>query len=160
LAAQLSSDAAFFLGGPLAFCTGRGEKIRKIGGIFNFKAILLLPKISCSTKRVYANYRHDRQRFASLKSQIDILLGKNRIDLAARICANMLDSACFGLHRELAELKAQVESLGIEPLCLSGSGSAMYHIIETSDGGRVDEYLHLIKRQCVCEGIIITNNRW
>jgi len=160
LAAELGSDAAFFLGGPLAFCAGRGEKIREIGGIFDFKAILLLPKVSCLTKSVYANYRHDRQRYVSLKGPIDALLEKNRIDLVAGMCANMLDSACFGLHRELAELKAQVESLGIEPLCLSGSGSAMYHIIETSDGGRVDEYLQLIQRQCNCGSIIITNNRW
>ncbi len=159
-AAQLSSDAAFFLGGSLALCTGRGEKIREIGIDFDFKAILLLPKVSCSTKRVYANYRGQPRRFASLKGQIDALLEKNRIDLVTKMCANMLDSACFGLHRELAELKAQVESLGIEPLCLSGSGSAMYHIIGTSDGGRVDEYLQLIKRRCGCESIIITNNRW
>jgi 4-diphosphocytidyl-2-C-methyl-D-erythritol kinase len=160
LAQRLGSDAAFFLGGPLAFCTGKGEKIQQIGVNFDFKAILLLPKVSCSTQRVYANYRGQPQRFASLKRQIDELLEKNRIDLVARMCANMLDSACFGLHRELAELKAQVESLGIEPLCLSGSGSAMYHIIGTSDGGRVDEYLQSIKRQCGCECIIITNNRW
>jgi 4-diphosphocytidyl-2-C-methyl-D-erythritol kinase len=160
LASRLGSDVAFFLGGPLAFCTGKGEKIRKIEGIFDFEAILLLPKVSCSTKRVYANYRHDRQRFENLKSKIDALREKNRIDLVAKMCANMLDSACFGLHRELAELKAQVESLGIEPLFLSGSGSAMYHIIETSDRGRVDEHLHLIEKQYGCECVIITNNRW
>jgi 4-diphosphocytidyl-2-C-methyl-D-erythritol kinase len=160
LASQLGSDVAFFLGGPLAFCTRKGEKIRKIEGIFNFEAILLLPKVSCSTKRVYANYRHDQKLFENLKIKIDELLEKNRIDLVAEMCANMLDSVCFGLHRELAELKAQVESLGIEPLCLSGSGSAMYHIIGTSDRGRVDEYLHLIEKQCHCECVIITNNRW
>ncbi len=160
LASQLGSDITFFLGGPLAFCTGRGEKTQEIGVNFDFKAILLLPKVSCSTERVYANYRHDRQRFANFKSEIDALLEKNRIDLVAGMCANMLDSTCFSLHRELAELKAQVESLGIEPLCLSGSGSAMYHIIGTSDRERVDEYLHLIERQCGCECVIITNNRW
>jgi 4-diphosphocytidyl-2-C-methyl-D-erythritol kinase len=160
LASQLGSDIAFFLGGPLAFCTGKGEKIRKIEGIFNFEAILLMPNVSCSTKRVYANYKNDRQRFENLKSKIDALQEKNRIDLVAKMCANTLDSACFGLHRELAELKAQVESLGIEPLCLSGSGSAMYHIIGTSDRERVDEYLHLIEKQYGCECVIITNNRW
>ena len=30
MAAALGSDVAFFLGGPLAFCTGKGEKIQKI----------------------------------------------------------------------------------------------------------------------------------
>ena len=160
LAVKLGSDVAFFLDGPLAFCTGRGEKIQQIEGNFDFKAILLLPKVSCSTKRVYANYQHDKGRFERLKGEIDALLEKNRIDLAAKMCANMLELTCFGLYRELAELKAQVKALGIEPWCLSGSGSAMYHIVETSDEGRVDEYLHLIKRHGFCDGIIIMNNKW
>jgi 4-diphosphocytidyl-2-C-methyl-D-erythritol kinase len=160
LAANLGSDVAFFLDGPLAFCTGRGEKIREIREKFDFKAILLLPKISCSTTRVYTNYHHDELRFHTFKREIGGVIAKNRIDLVTKMCANMLESACFGLYRELAELKAQVETLGIKPWCLSGSGSAMYHIVETSDAGRVDEYIHRIKRQTPCDVIIVTNNRW
>ncbi|MGD0078968.1 MAG: hypothetical protein ABSB91_10150, partial [Sedimentisphaerales bacterium] len=30
LAAKLGSDVAFFLDGPIAFCTGRGEKVKKL----------------------------------------------------------------------------------------------------------------------------------
>ena len=160
LAPRLGSDVAFFLGGPLAFCTGRGEKILQIEENYGFRAILLLPKISCSTEGVYANYKHESERFRYFKSEIDALLKKNRIDLVTRMCANMLDSTCFGLYRELAELKAQVESLVIGPLCLSGSGSAMYHVVETSEGGVVGEYAHLIERQIGCRCITITNNRW
>jgi 4-diphosphocytidyl-2-C-methyl-D-erythritol kinase len=160
LATELGSDVAFFLGGPLALCTGRGEKIRQIRADFDFRAILLLPEISCSTARVYANYQHDERRFHSLKAQIDEAIAKNRIDLATKVCANMLERTSFGLHRKLAGLKAQVERLGIKPWCLSGSGAAMYHIIKTAEGGRVDGYLDLIKRQTNCDVIIIANNRW
>ncbi len=160
LAAELGSDVAFFLGGPLAFCTGRGEKILQIEENYAFTAVLLLPKISCSTEKVYANYKHESECFRYFKSEIDTLLDKNRIDLVTSMCANMLESTCFGLYRELEELKAKVESLGIEPLFLSGSGSAMYHIMETSEGGVVGEYAHLIERQIGCRCITITNNRW
>ncbi|MFA5785245.1 MAG: 4-(cytidine 5'-diphospho)-2-C-methyl-D-erythritol kinase, partial [Phycisphaerae bacterium] len=132
LAARLGSDVAFFLGGPLSVCTGKGEKVREINRNFNFNAILILPKISCSTKRVYENYKHDEQRFWALKRKIDSLIEKNRIDLVVKMCANMLDLVCFDLYRELAELKTQLESLYVKPLCLSGSGSAMYYYIEES----------------------------
>jgi 4-diphosphocytidyl-2-C-methyl-D-erythritol kinase len=55
LAAQLGSDVAFFLDGPLAFCTGKGEKIKKLDENFNFLALLILPDVSTPTKEVYAN---------------------------------------------------------------------------------------------------------
>lgn len=160
LAAELGSDVVFFLGSPLAFCTGRGEKISQIPQNFNFKTILVLPEVNCSTKRVYANYRHDEARFEKLSGEIDVLIKKNRIDLVAKMCANMLEETCFGLYRELAELKVQLEALGIEPWCLSGSGSAMYHIVNTSDGGRVDEFPQIIKRRTGYDSIILGNNSW
>jgi 4-diphosphocytidyl-2-C-methyl-D-erythritol kinase len=160
LASGLGSDVAFFLGGPLAFCSGKGEKIQEINRNFDFKAMLLLSNISCSTARVYANYEHESERFRYLKSKIDVLLDKNRIDLVTKMCANMLQISCFSLYRELEEFKTQVENLGIKPLCLSGSGSAMYHIVETTEEGRVDDFVHLIERNINCRCVTITNNLW
>jgi len=52
LAANLGSDVAFFLDGPLAFCTGKGEKIQKLNENFDFLAILVLPDVNISTKKV------------------------------------------------------------------------------------------------------------
>ena len=40
LCAQLGSDVAFFLYGPMAFCWGRGEKIREIKEKFPFKVVI------------------------------------------------------------------------------------------------------------------------
>jgi len=37
-AARLGSDVAFFLGGPLAMCRGKGEKIEKIRENFDFRS--------------------------------------------------------------------------------------------------------------------------
>ncbi|MGD9109840.1 MAG: hypothetical protein PVG93_02760, partial [Phycisphaerales bacterium] len=75
-------------------------------------------------------------------------------------CANMLEDSCFSLHRELAELKAQVESMGMRPLCLSGSGSAMYYVIENPRGGKAVEYQQQLAQRNLCRCVIITNNRW
>lgn len=160
LAERLGSDVAFFLNGPIALCTARGEKIKKLPQDFNFTALLLLPNVNVSTAKVYANYHHKPEQFESLSSLINGHIQKNRIDLAAKICANMLQDSCFSLHRELAELKAQVEAMNIGPLCLSGSGSAMYHIIEKPDGSEGEEYKRKILLNTGCECVIINNNRW
>ena len=57
LAEQLGSDIPFFLYGPQAICSGRGEKIAKMDKIFHFMAILMLPDITVSTKTIYENFK-------------------------------------------------------------------------------------------------------
>ena len=160
MAAALGSDVSFFLGGPLAFCTGKGEKIKKLEKKFNFSALLLLPNVTVSTKKVYANYKHDSALYNKLNTQINALLEKNRIDLVSEMCANMLQTTCFSLYRELYGLKAQVESLGIRPLCLSGSGSAMFCIFGKRDEKRIIKYQHKLEEEAGCKSIIVSNNRW
>jgi len=133
IGAELGSDVPFFLGPSLALCTGRGEKIKKIENFFDFLAILILPNITVCTKRVYENYKHNTALFESLNTTINQHMKKNRIDLVARMCANMLSESCFGLYNKVADFKTRIELLGVKPVCLSGSGSAMFFIVEGGD---------------------------
>ncbi len=160
LAAKLGSDVAFFLDGPLAFCTGRGEKIKKIRKKVDFLVLLLLPDISVSTQKVYANYKHDSALYHLLNAQINKYIRKNKIDLVGKMCANMLQTSCFGLVKELADLKARTESLGIGPLCLTGSGSAMYYLMGSKDQKSARRYKRILDKEIRCKSIIVTNNRW
>ena len=160
LAAALGSDVAFFLGGPLAMCTGRGEKIKKLDENFNFLALLILPDISVSTKKVYANYKHNSALYEKLKAQINGFVEKNRIDLASKICTNMLETSCFSIYEGLAALKAKTESFGIGPLCLSGSGSAMFYILDSTEQKKAQEYKRKLEEKLGCKSIIVRNNRW
>lgn len=160
LAAELGSDVAFFLGGPLAVCTGKGEYVEKIEEKFNFTTILVLPDVSVATKEVYVNYVHDSALYQMLHSRINGYIAEKRIDLVAKMCTNMLEGSCFDLVKRLAELKEKIESLAIVPCCLSGSGSAMFCIVESGD----EEVARLYKRQIDdisgCRSIIAHNNRW
>jgi 4-diphosphocytidyl-2-C-methyl-D-erythritol kinase len=159
-AAKLGSDVAFFLDGPLAFCTGKGEKVKKIDKIFNFLALLILPDVSVSTEKVYANYRHNQQLYKKLNIRIKNHILKNRIDLAVKMCTNMLAESCFDLEESLAELKKNIESLGIGPCYLSGSGSAMFCIIESGDEDEAREGMRELAGKIGCKSIIVRNNRW
>ena len=160
LAARLGSDVAFFLGGPLAFCTGKGEKIRKLRKKFHFLAILILPNVSVSTQKVYANYRHDQSLFEALSTAMNGYIKGKRIDLAAKMCANMLEKYCFGLESELAELKAEIGTLAPAPCCLSGSGSAMFCIVEDTNAEEVAELRSRIQAIIGCKSIIVSENGW
>ncbi len=157
LAASLGSDMNFFLGSPLAFCTGRGEKIEKIEKIFPFKAILLIPNITVPTKEVYVNYKHDADLYESLSKAIDGLIREKNVDLLAKMCANMLAKSCFDLHHELADLKSRVEGLGLPNVVLSGSGSAMYCLLTGEES--VGRYQAAI-RSVGCDCVVVSNNRW
>jgi 4-diphosphocytidyl-2-C-methyl-D-erythritol kinase len=159
LAGQLGSDAAFFLGGPLARCGGKGEKIKKICKNFNFLALLVLPDVSVSTKMAYEKYEHNPDLYNNLNVRIISYLQKNRIDLVLKLCANMLQNSCFGLHSELAELKDRIESSGFAPCCLSGSGSAMFYIMD-ADEEKAGQSRIKLEKEIGCRILIVRNNSW
>jgi len=160
LAANIGSDVAFFLGGPLALCTGKGEKIKKLNENFDFLAILILPDITVSTKKVYANYRHDSALYQKLRKRINSYIRKNRIDLLVKVCANMLEISSFSMAENLAKLKYKIDTLNIGPCCLSGSGSAMFCMVESGDEEEAIECKNKIEEKVDCTSMIVRNNRW
>jgi len=160
LAAQLGSDVAFFLNGPLAFCTEKGEKIAELHGNFDFTALLVLPNINVSTAKVYANYAHDPLRYQQLSKRANDHLRKNRIDLVVKMCANMLEASCYHVFEELGELREALESLGIEPVRLSGSGSTLFFVVDDTDSERLVLLQGLIASKTGCRSIVVRNNRW
>lgn len=158
ICARLGSDIAFFLYGPLAYCTGRGEKICPLEQNYDFKVLILTPNVSVPTKNVYKNYRHDVSQYRELSDKINPLIAKKDVDSVAKICANMLQSSCFDLYRELAELKNRCEAFCGRRVCLSGSGSAMY--ILNPDPEQVPSLQNWLKTEFNCESRFVNSNRW
>lgn len=160
IAGRLGSDVPFFLSGPLAFCSGRGEKIKQIAEKFPFRAILILPDVSVSTKRVYENYIHEPTLYHRLSGKINMLLGKKNIDSVVQMCANMLEESCFGLSEKMAELKRSVEFAGFGPVCLSGSGSTMFCMLTEDDDSSIEQYQSVVQESLGCDSVVVSNNRW
>lgn len=157
---RLGSDVAFFFGGPLSLCTGRGEKVKKISEIFNFLAVLVLPDVNICTKMAYENYEPDEEHFEQLRREINKYVEKNRIDFVAKMCTNMLEKSCFLINKGLSELKRRLERDISRPWCLSGSGSSMYCIFEHGDNKEASVCKKQISERIGCESIIVNNNRW
>ncbi len=160
LAAQLGSDIPFFLYGPLSVCRGRGEIIQELDSTFDFSAAVFIPDISVATARVYSNYRHNTEQYDRLRAKINACIQENRIDFVPKMCANMLVESCFSLERELPTLKKVIESSGIRPLCLSGSGSAMYCPLEDGDVLQLEKRYNTLEREINCRCEIVRNTRW
>ena len=160
MAAGLGSDVAFFLNGPLAYCTGRGEQTAALTGDFPFAALLILSDVNSSTKEVYANYRHDPALYERLHAQIAALLDKNRIDSVAQMCANMLQRSCFQLYEGLGKRKEAIEALEVGPVCLSGSGSTMFLLFDREDAERAEAVREILTKKTGCGSAVVRNNRW
>lgn len=160
LASRLGSDIPFFIGPPLALCRGRGEKIENISTKYDFNALLLLPDVNSSTKEVYKNFRPDKRLFEQKKIEINEYIGKNRIDLITKMCANMLENSCFELEPSLADLKVNVESLVNGSVCLSGSGSSIYAIPDRNEIIEIYKIRELLQDKVNCKVIFVSNNRW
>ncbi|HON91832.1 MAG TPA: 4-(cytidine 5'-diphospho)-2-C-methyl-D-erythritol kinase [Sedimentisphaerales bacterium] len=160
LASRLGSDVAFFLHGPLALCTGRGEVISELPVGFDFTALLILPDVNSSTKEVYAHYRHDPALYDRLHDQIATYLKANRLDLLAGMCANMLEGSCFRLYEELRKLKYTVQTLGSRQVCLSGSGSTLFCLMDNKNPQNIAMLRDAITQKTGCTCVVVRNNRW
>ena len=159
-ASQLGSDVPFFLYGPMALCTGRGEIITKIPENFSFRALVVTPNISIATKRVYENYVPDIDKYESLKARINSCISKKNIDLIPPMCANMLVASCYGLYKEVELLESAIRTLGMDHVCLSGSGSALYCLTGDLSDADVKHYQLMLREKFNCESLLVNNNRW
>jgi 4-diphosphocytidyl-2-C-methyl-D-erythritol kinase len=160
LASRLGSDIPFFLNGPLALCRGRGEKISELPDRFDFTAILILPHVNSSTKEVYAHYRHDPALYRRLTSQTAGHLENNRLDLLAGMCVNMLESSCFHRYEELGDLKEAIQTLDVGPVCLSGSGSTLFCLLDPADEEQAERVRETIAGNTGCACVVVRNNQW
>ena len=98
--------------------------------------------------------------YEKLKKRINGYIQKNRIDLLGKECVNMLETSSFGLDENLAKLKEKIELLNIGPCCLSGSGSAMFCLLESRDEEEAIEYKRKVEGKVDCTSKIVRNSRW
>jgi 4-diphosphocytidyl-2-C-methyl-D-erythritol kinase len=159
LCAQIGSDVSFFLNGPLALCSGRGEKVEKIDKELGFCAMLILSDINISTKRVYESYKVDMEVFRELSEKIRKCIKDDKLELIQKFQANMLAKTCFLLDNRLALLQVKIQEMTRMPVCLSGSGSALFVLSDNNNYQNIDIFRREIN-SLGCNCIIVFSNEW
>jgi 4-diphosphocytidyl-2-C-methyl-D-erythritol kinase len=135
LAERLGSDVNFFLEGPSALCTGRGEQVRRLPAPAQLTALLFLPPIRMPTPAVFRKFdelglgsplpspEQESARYASLVSQSAGGL--------LRSLVNDLEVPAFALAPELGALRSELADAVGRPVRMSGSGSTLFTLFDS-----------------------------
>jgi 4-diphosphocytidyl-2-C-methyl-D-erythritol kinase len=135
IGAQLGSDIVFFLHGPSSVCEGRGERVMPIGRPKAKFAVLIFPKLSMSTPKVYK--RFDEMKLGSHRAVEEHPDWRTWQWLPAAdllpLLENDLEAPAFSLCPELGELRQRIESQIGQIVRMSGSGSTLFTLADNSD---------------------------
>ena len=126
LASKLGADVAFGLRGGFARGRGYGDRLEELSlpsDLSRRTLILLAPGFACPTPSVYRAWDEYPQRVADGATQR--FLNAEPRDRLSHI-ANDLEPAASRLFPVLSGLKREMRGLGLEGVCLSGSGSTLF----------------------------------
>jgi 4-diphosphocytidyl-2-C-methyl-D-erythritol kinase len=126
LAIELGSDVPFFMEPGVAFCTGRGEKVQRLGCPCRLNVVLAKPKAGLSTKDVYSC-----STVPSRPISTDKLLSALRDGKLATIGQNLwnrLEQAAGMLTDQIARLRHEYDRTDCVGHRMSGSGTSYFGI--------------------------------
>ncbi len=134
IAADVGSDAAFFLTGGTAIGTGRGEVIDPIDDLNAASMLIVRPKVRVKT----------RVAFAGLNAPILTSQAQERILSVSRMEADQLDPlrseltndferSVFARFPEIERVKKTLIDLGAVNAVLSGSGASVFAVFDKQE---------------------------
>ena len=133
LAAQLGSDVPFFLHGPVAVCTGRGEIVKELPHHCSRSILLIAPDIHTSTGKIYQHYTYNNARVQEDMQQVSYFLRRGDLDGLITKGINSLTDVTMGLVKPLEKLRCEIENIGISPVHMTGSGSCLFATSDSDD---------------------------
>ena len=153
VAAGLGSDVPYFLAGGTAFATGRGTDVTPLGDLPPTPLALALPEVEVSTAWAYGALAADRDHGESLTHQ----WRSNRVGVGgreripdptggigglSRWLLNDLEGVVFRRFPVLGEIKQRLLAHGASHALMTGSGSAVFGVFESSrEAGRAAQAL-------------------
>lgn len=134
LAGQLGSDVPFFLTCGAAVVTGRGEQVNLLNWRPPGWVLLIMPELEISTAEVYAAWQGRDSRAGAAgwwwqkpPAAVDELDG---------CCFNDLLAAAERVEPALKRIGRELTDMGLGTVHLSGSGSAMFVLVEDVEQAR------------------------
>lgn len=129
LGAQLGSDVPFFFIGGTAWGTGRGTEIIPIDDIEVPHLLLVNPNVEVSTAKVYQGF--DLLTKSTELHTLPPCSFSGTEELFAQVC-NSLAPVAQNLCPVIAEVETQLQTLGGNPVLMSGSGATVWARFSTA----------------------------
>ena len=130
LGAQVGSDVPFCVVGGTMMCEGRGERMRKLPDMPKCVIVVCKPDFPISTPELFRKIDEkvigQRPNQQAMESA---LLAGDVLKVAQNLC-NVFDPVVTEDHLELNYIKSIFNSYGALGQQMSGSGSAVYCIVE------------------------------
>lgn len=133
LGGDLGSDVPFFSYCGTGICRGRGEKVEPVRGVGPFRFLLIFPGFPTLTKDIYENLKLDLTKGKKNSSVILNILKSGRLEGINQAVFNRLQEAAFRTSPLLEQSWYRLKELGLGTFSLSGTGSALFRIMEESD---------------------------
>ncbi len=131
LAAQLSSDASFFLVGGTALAEGRGEIVTPLPPLPHSWVVLMMPpvlRVPGKTKQLYASLKASHYTGGQVTDELVALLTRGG-EVTAASLFNVFDGVARDNFAGLDEYKQQFLQAGAGEVCLAGSGPALFTLV-------------------------------
>jgi 4-diphosphocytidyl-2-C-methyl-D-erythritol kinase len=124
LGARIGSDVPFFLNGPAAWCTGRGEVVTPVRVGQPLDLVLVKPPEGLKTADVYGRARVPV--VAEDGAAARAALADGDVEALGRALHNRLQEPAFELAPAVADWHRRLQGTGTAGCLMSGSGSCLF----------------------------------
>lgn len=125
VARQVGSDVPFFLVGGAAYGSGRGDDLLPLADVRPFHVVIVKPDFGVQTSAAYGWFDED----GGVQDAPRALTAWPEAQLSVR---NDLEPPVTRRHPEVAELVNRLEQAGALAAAMSGSGSAVFGLFDSS----------------------------
>jgi 4-diphosphocytidyl-2-C-methyl-D-erythritol kinase len=151
LAAKVGADVPFCLRGGTQRAEGIGEVLTPVRGM-QLYLLVAKPAEGVSTKKLFSLLKLPRvmpETIPALKA-----LSDGDLDALCPLLFNALEEPAIALVPEIGRIKAQMLALGARAACMSGSGSAVFGVFESTEQAKAaQEQMTNVAFCQVCESI-------
>lgn len=127
IGARVGSDVPLFLYESPCVIRGRGERVEPLATAITGFSVLILPRLHCSTRDVYAAF--DALAPPVAREAVVSAEGGRAAALMPSLF-NDLEPAAFSICPELARIHGAAERTAGGPVRMSGSGSTLYRLVD------------------------------
>lgn len=140
LAAELGSDAPFFVRGGSAYATGRGENLRAMDLQLPYWIVTATPDIHVGTPWAYGALQWTKE---VMPAGLDSKWTHPTPEFLVQLLQNDFEPVVFASFPLIGRLKERLQTLGAVAAAMSGSGSTVFGLFENRSGAEAAaEALH------------------